>query len=87
MQEVKLGDILLSSLTPHSEELFREQQCEFRRNGPTTEHIFCIRQIIEKKWECSEAECQLFISFKKVYDSVRREILYNILSEFGTPRN
>jgi len=28
---------------------------------------------------------QLFIDFKKAYDSVRREILYNILIEFGIP--
>jgi hypothetical protein len=38
-----------------------------------------------KKWEYNEAVHQLFIDFKKAYDSVRREVLYNILIEFGTP--
>jgi hypothetical protein len=28
---------------------------------------------------------QLFIDFKKTYDSVRREVLYNILMDFGVP--
>jgi hypothetical protein len=27
---------------------------------------------------------QLFIDFKKAYDLVKREVLYNILLEFGT---
>ena len=29
---------------------------------------------------------QLFIGFKKAYDLVRREILYNILIEFAVPK-
>jgi hypothetical protein len=31
---------------------------------------------------CNETVHQLFINFKNAYDSVRREVLYNILIEF-----
>jgi len=41
---------------------------------------------LKKKWEYNEAVYQLFIDFEKAYDSVRREILYIILIEFGVPR-
>jgi len=36
--------------------------------------------------ENNEEVQQLFIDFKKAYDSVRREVLYKILIEFGIPR-
>jgi hypothetical protein len=38
-----------------------------------------------EKWEYNETVRQLFVDFKKAYDSVRREALYNILMEFGVP--
>jgi hypothetical protein len=63
-----------------------DYQCGFRRNRSTTDHIICIRQILEKKWEHNEAVHQFFIDFKKAYDSVRREALYNILIESGIPK-
>jgi sorting nexin-29 len=59
---------------------------DFDASRSTTDHIFCIRQILEKKLEYNEAVYQLFIDFKKAYDSVRREVLYNILIEFGIPK-
>jgi hypothetical protein len=36
-------------------------------------------QILERKWEYNETVHQLFVDLKKAYDSVRREVLYNIL--------
>ncbi|KAJ4433055.1 hypothetical protein ANN_15312 [Periplaneta americana] len=48
--------------------------------------MFCIRQIMEKKWEYKATVHQLFIDFQKAYDSVKREVLYDILIEFGIPK-
>ena len=81
-----LSNILLSRLIPYAEEVTGDHQCGFQRNRSTTDHIFCIHQILEKKWEYNEAVHQLSIDFKKAYDSVRREVLYNILIEFGVPK-
>jgi hypothetical protein len=39
----------------------------------------------DKKWEYNETVHQLVVDFKKAYDSVRREVLDNILMEFGIP--
>jgi hypothetical protein len=46
-----LSKILLSRLTPYAEEIIRDHQCGFRRNRSITDHLFCIRQILEKKWQ------------------------------------
>jgi hypothetical protein len=43
----------------------------------TVFHLLILRQ---------ESVHQLFIDFKKTYDSVRREVPYNILIEFGIPK-
>ena len=76
---------MLSNLTPYVEEIFRDHRCGFQCKRSTTDHMFCFRQILEKKWEYNEAVYHLFIDFKKANDSVRREVLYNILIEFGIP--
>jgi sorting nexin-29 len=80
-----LSNILLARLTPHVSEVTGDHQCGFRRNRSTTDRIFYIRQILEKKLEYNGTVHQLFIYFKKAYDSIKREVLYNILVEFGIP--
>jgi hypothetical protein len=78
-----LSNVLFSRLSPYIDEITGDHQCGFRCNRSITSQIFCIRQILEKKWEYNETVHQLFIDFRNAYDSVRREVLYNIFIEFG----
>jgi hypothetical protein len=80
-----LSNIHLSQLSPYIDKIIGDHQCGFQHNRSTTDQIFCIHQVLEKKWEYNETVHQLFIDFKKAHDSVRRDVLYNILIEFGIP--
>jgi hypothetical protein len=80
-----LSNILLSWLIPYIDEIVGDHQCGFRCNRSSTDQIFCICQRLGNKLEYNETVHQLFIDFKKAYESVRREVLYNILTEFGSP--
>jgi hypothetical protein len=42
------------------DEIIGDHQCGFRCNRSTTDKIFCIRQILEKKLEYNEVVHQLF---------------------------
>jgi hypothetical protein len=68
-----LSIILLARLTPYANEIIGDHQCGFRRNRSTADQIFCIRQILQKKWEYNGTVHQLFIDFKKACDSVKRK--------------
>jgi hypothetical protein len=81
-----LSNILLARLPPYADEVIGDHQCGFRRNRSTTDQMFNIRQILDKNWDYNCTVHQLFINFKKAYHSVWREVLYNILIEFGLPR-
>jgi len=71
-------------LTPYAEEINWDHQGGFRRNRSPTDHIFCIRQILEKKWEYNEVH-QFLIDFKETYDSDRREVYITFLLSSVSP--
>jgi hypothetical protein len=73
-------------ITPYTDEITWDHQCGFQCNISMTDQIFYTHQVLEKKWEYNGTVHQLFIDFKKAYNSVRREVLYNILTEFGIHR-
>ncbi|KAJ4447166.1 hypothetical protein ANN_09167 [Periplaneta americana] len=60
---------------------YRLDVCRVTKGGEL--NVF---EIMEKKWEYKGTVHQLFIDLKKAYDSVKKEVLYDILIEFGIPK-
>jgi hypothetical protein len=82
-----LSNIILARLTPpYVNVIIGDHQFGFCHNRSASDQIFYIQQILEKKWEYNGTVHQLFIDFKKAYDSIKREVIYNILLEFGIPK-
>jgi hypothetical protein len=46
---IKFSQKLLSRMTPYTNEIVGEYQCEFRRNKSAVDHIFSIWQTLEKR--------------------------------------
>jgi len=55
-----LSNILLSRLTSYAEEIIGDHQCGFRHNRSTTDHLFCVCQILEKNLDYNKAVHQPF---------------------------
>jgi hypothetical protein len=78
--------MLLLRLNLYIYKIIVNHQCGFQCNRSTIDQVFCDHQILEKKWEYEYIGTvhQEFIDFKTACDSVRRERLYNILTEIST---
>jgi len=80
-----LSCILFMRISPFAESIIGNYQCGFRKNRSTIKQIFTLRQIMEKTKEFSIETHHLFIDFRSAYDTVKREQLYNAMSEFNIP--
>ena len=81
-----LTKIMLTRLLVHVADLvLPESQCGFRRGRSTIDMIFVAWQLQEK---CREQHQDLYLAFvdlTKAFDTVNRDLLWNILSKFGCP--
>jgi len=76
-----LSNILLSRLIPYAEEIIGGHQRGFRSNRSTTDHVFCIRQIIEKKiGKQRSSESALYTSRKLLSQLGGRSCIIFLLS-------
>jgi hypothetical protein len=64
-----------------TEKIIGEYQHGFCPNRSTTDHIFVLRQMMEKHYEHSMDLHMLFVDFRKALDSVNRERLYEVMKQ------
>lgn len=69
-----------TKLTPYTEAVIADHQCECRGEGPTTDQLSLI---MEKCYEYNVTVHQLYIDSKVAYDSICR----GQLLELGVPKN
>jgi hypothetical protein len=79
------SSVFLRQLSPYIDETIGYHYCGFRLNRSAEDHMLCICQILEEKFEYNQTVHQLFIDFKKAYDSVRVEVFYCVLIEWEVP--
>ena len=65
--------------------LLPEEQCGFRPYRSTTDMMFAVRRLQELGRKARVPLFLCFIDLQKVYDSVDRTLLWQVLARFGTP--
>ncbi|KAI5717474.1 hypothetical protein M8J77_006391 [Diaphorina citri] len=81
-----LSLIILERLKPFTDEIVGDYQAGFKKNKSTTDQIFSLRQILEKRIEYGKETVILFVDFKKAYDCLIRRKIFDALLVLGIPK-
>jgi len=80
-----LAKIMQKRLQKLAEEVLPESQCGFRPGRSTIDMIFTLRQLQEKCVEQNEQLVAVFVDFAKAFDTVDRQLLWDLLLRYGCP--
>lgn len=79
------ADILLQRLKNIAERIYPQSQSGYRDGRSTIDGIFTLRQLMEKAREQRQNMYIVFDDFKKAFDTVNRDMLFQILGKIGCP--
>ena len=80
--------IILDRIKVSVDKTLRHQQADFRTGRSCSDQIFALRQILEK---ITAMKCKLFVNFinfidfRKAFDCVHRNSVWNIMKYYGIP--
>jgi hypothetical protein len=81
------GKIIKHFLEQEFSQIETEEQAGFRAGRSTIDHIFCLRQLIEKKMAVNQPLHLLFVDLEKAYDSVPLKDLWKALEHYNISKS
>jgi len=77
--------LILRRIAPVLDPFLRKNQNGFRRGRGTLSQILAIRRILEEMRKLNKDAFICFVDFKKAFDSISREKMFEILKLYGIP--
>jgi len=77
------GKIIKYFLEQEFSQLETEEQAGFRAGRSTIDHVFCLKQLIEKKMSVDQPLHLLFVDLEKAYDSIPLKNLWKALKHYS----
>ena len=77
--------MILNRILPKIDSHLRPNQNGFRPGRSTTTHILALRRLIEGVKSRNKKAIILYVDFRKAFDSIYREKMFNILKAYDIP--